>query len=82
MNQQDQWRTDPERHRAQQRARNRAWWRAVKQLIAEHPDEYEALYEEQARAHGVTPVSRSVKAARIQRQIDELKARLGRVSGE
>jgi hypothetical protein len=38
-------RHDPERRAEQQRARMRAWRAAVKELIAEHPEQYAALLE-------------------------------------
>ena len=37
-------RTDPEKHKAQVRAANRARYRAVQQLIARHQIEFDALY--------------------------------------
>ena len=70
-------RTDPEKHKAQVRAANRARYRAVQALIAEHPERFDDLYAAEAAAEGVTPKPREkVDAASLQAQIKELTKRL------
>jgi hypothetical protein len=70
-------RTDPEKHRAQVRAANRARYRAVQDLITAHPTEYDRLYAHHASAEGVTPSPRGrIDADVIASQIAELQARL------
>jgi len=70
-------RTDPEKHRAQVRAANRARYKAVQQLIARHQVEFDVLYAEQASLEGVEPKPREkVDAVAIQAQIKELTKRL------
>jgi len=70
-------RTDPEKHKAQVRAANRARYKAVQLLIAEIQARFDALYAQQASLEGVEPKPRGrVDADAIQHQIAELQARL------
>jgi hypothetical protein len=70
-------RTDPEKHKAQVRAANRARYKAVQLLIAENQARFDALYAQQASLEGVEPKPRGrVDADAIQHQIAELQARL------
>jgi hypothetical protein len=70
-------RTDPEKHKAQVRAANRARYRAVQLLINKHQVEFDALYAAQASLEGVEAKPRGrVDAEHIQSQISELQARL------
>lgn len=73
-------RTDPEKHKAQVRAANRARYRAVQLLIHKHQHEFDDLYASQASLEGVEPKPRGrVDAEQIQSQIAELQARLRQV---
>jgi hypothetical protein len=73
-------RTDPERHKEQVRAANRARYRAVQILIKENLPRFDVLYAQQAALEGVEPKPRGrVDAQQIQHQIDELQARLARL---
>jgi len=70
-------RTDPEKHKAQVRAANKARYRALQVLVSRHPAEFAVLYAEQAALVGVEPKPREkVDAAAIQTQINELTNRL------
>ena len=76
-------RTDPEKHKAQVRAANRARYRAVQLLINQHQGEFDALYSAQAALEGVEPKPRGrVDAERLQNQITELQERLARLQSE
>lgn len=44
-----------EKHREQVRARNRAWYRAVRELVKAHEDEFDELYKVEAIKEGVAP---------------------------
>jgi len=73
-------RTDPEKHKAQVRAANRARYRAVQLLIIENQVRFDQLYAQQAALEGVEPKPRGrVDADAIQNQIAELQARLAQV---
>jgi len=73
-------RTDPEKHKEQVRAANRARYKAVQLLIREHQAEFDALYAAQAALEGVEPKPRGrVDAEAIQAQIAELQGRLERL---
>jgi uncharacterized protein YPO0396 len=73
-------RSDPEKHRAQVRAANRARYKAVQLLIAKHQAEFDDLYADQASLEGVEPKPRErVDAVAIQAQIAELNKRLAKV---
>lgn len=73
-------RLDPEKHKAQVRAANRARYKAVQLLINAHQGEFDALYSQQALLEGVEPKPRGrVDAEQIQSQIAELQARLKQV---
>lgn len=73
-------RSDPEKHKAQVRAANRARYRAVQILISERPDRFDELYAQQASLEGVEPKPRGrVDALHLQHQIAELNARLARL---
>jgi uncharacterized protein YPO0396 len=73
-------RTDPEKHKAQVRAANRARYRAVQALISEHQTEFDTLYAQQAALEGVEPKPRGrVDAPYLQQQIADLQARLNRI---
>jgi hypothetical protein len=70
-------RTDPERHKEQVRLANAARYKAIRALIAENQERFDALYAEFARPLGIEPKPRGrVNAAQIQSQIAELQARL------
>jgi len=76
-------RTDPERHKEQVRAANRARYKAVQLLIREHQDEFDGLYAAQAALEGVEPKPRGrVDAEALQAQIAELQGRLQRMKSE
>lgn len=73
-------RTDPEKHRAQVRAANRARYRAVQLLISENQSRFDTLYAQQATLEGVEPKPRGrVDAEHLQSQISELQERLARL---
>jgi hypothetical protein len=73
-------RTDPDRHKAQVRAANRARYKAVQLLINAHQGEFDTLYAQQASLEGVEPKPRGrVDAEAIQNQIAELQERLKQV---
>ena len=73
-------RSDPEKHKMQVRAANRARYKATQLLIIEHQERFDALYAQQARLEGVEPKPRGrVDAERIQTQIAELQERLERL---
>ena len=70
-------RSDPEKHKAQVRAANRARYKAVQLLINAHQGEFDHLYAQQASLEGVEPKPRGrVDAEAINAQIAELQARL------
>jgi hypothetical protein len=70
-------RTDPEKHKAQVRAANRARYKALQTLVARHPAEFAVIYADEAAHEGVEPKPREkVDAAAIQAQIKELTKRL------
>jgi hypothetical protein len=76
-------RTDPEKHKAQVRAANRARYKAVQLLIAENQSRFDVLYSAQAALEGVEPKPRGrVDAVALQSQIAELQARLARLSDD
>jgi hypothetical protein len=73
-------RQDPDKHRAQVRAANRARYRAIKRLIAENPQRFDELYAYEAAIEGVTPKPpERVDAGKIQSQIDALRERLAQI---
>jgi len=73
-------RSDPEKHKAQVRAANRARYKAVQLLISSHQAEFDHLYAQQASLEGVEPKPRGrVDAEAIQSQIAELQARLASI---
>jgi len=73
-------RSDPEKHKSQVRAANRARYRATQLLINQHQGEFDELYAAQASLEGVEPKPRGrVDAAAIQTQIEELQGRLARM---
>jgi hypothetical protein len=75
-------RQDPDRHRAQVRAANRARYRAVKRLIDENPRRFDELYAEEAALEGVTPKPpERVDAGKIKTQIATLQERLNAIRG-
>ena len=70
-------RSDPEKHKAQVRAANRARYKAVQLLIHNHQGEFDNLYAQQASLEGVEAKPRGrVDAAALQSQIAELQERL------
>jgi hypothetical protein len=70
-------RTDPEKHKAQVRAANRARYKATQILIAENQARFDEVYAQQAALEGVEPKPRGrVDAAQLQSQIAELQKRL------
>lgn len=75
-------RRDPDKHREQVRAANRARYRAVQDLIGAHQSEFDRLYAHHASAEGVVPKPRGrIDAEAIQNQISELQARLAEMQG-
>lgn len=73
-------RSDPEKHKAQVRAANRARYKAVQLLISRHQAEFDALYADQATLEGVEPKPRErVDAVALQSQIATLRRRLAKV---
>jgi uncharacterized protein YPO0396 len=73
-------RSDPEKHKAQVRAANRARYRAMQLLINAHQGEFDTLYSQQAALEGVEPKPRGrVDAEQIQSQISELQERLNKM---
>lgn len=73
-------RRDPEKHKEQVRAANRARYLAVQELIAENQARFDTLYARHAVGEGVTPKPRSrLDAAQIQSQIAELESRLAQI---
>jgi hypothetical protein len=76
-------RTDPEKHRAQVRAANRARYKAVQLLISAHQGEFDAFYAQQATLEGVEPKPRGrVDADYLQHQIADLQARLAQLKAD
>jgi uncharacterized protein YPO0396 len=76
-------RTDPEKHKAQVRAANRARYKAVQLLIHNHQGEFDNLYAQQASLEGVEAKPRGrVDAAALQHQIAELQERLAHVQDD
>ena len=74
-------RSDPEKHKAQVRAANRARYKAVQLLIGRHQGEFDVLYAEQAGLEGVEPKPRErIDAAAIKDQIKVLRKRLAQLS--
>lgn len=76
-------RTDPEKHKEQVRAANRARHRAVRRLILEDPERFNRYYAEEAAKEGVTPQPRSTasEASILRKQIDQLTGQLSRLVG-
>ncbi|HVQ18702.1 MAG TPA: hypothetical protein VMT27_06660 [Actinomycetes bacterium] len=74
-------RTDPEKHRAQVRAANRARYRATQELVAENQERFDVLYAKHAEAEGVTPAPRGrIDAVEIAVEITRLQKRLAALS--
>lgn len=74
-------RSDPEKHRAQVRAANRARYKAVQLLIGRHQIEFDALYADQASLEGVEPKPREkVDAEALTHQIEILSRRLDSIT--
>lgn len=70
-------RSDPEKHREQVRAANRARYRAIQALIAENQARFDVLYAQEAEVEGVTPSPRGrIDVVSMQRTIAELQDRL------
>jgi hypothetical protein len=70
-------RSDPEKHREQVRAANKARYRAIQILVARHQGEFDVLYAEQAEVEGVTPKPRGrIDVVGLERQVKELQGRL------
>jgi len=73
-------RSDPEKHRAQVRAANRARYKAVQELIREHQARFDVLYAKHAAIEGVTPSPRGrIDADQIQSQIKQLERQLAQI---
>lgn len=72
-------RSDPEKHRSQVRAANRARYKAIQRLIAENQERFDAFYAEEAVVEGVEPKPRRFGAAALQGQIAELEQRLAQM---
>jgi hypothetical protein len=76
-------RTDPEKHKQQVRAANRARYRAVQLLISAHQGEFDTLYSQQASLEGVEPKPRGrVDAEHLQSQIAEMQAKLAAMQSD
>ncbi len=70
-------RTDPERHREQVRAANRARHRATRTLIMKYREEWDNLYAKEAAKEGVEPKPRDTpEIARLKSQIENLGRKL------
>ncbi len=70
-------RSDPEKHRAQVRAANKARYRAIQVLIGENQARFDVLYAQFAEDEGVTPKPRGrIDVVSMQRQIEQLQGRL------
>lgn len=71
-------RVDPERHREQVRAANRARHRATKTLIAAHRREFDALYALEASKEGVSPKTTAAEdeVTSLRKQVEGLAAQL------
>lgn len=70
-------RTDPEKHREQVRAANRARHRATKTLIERHRSEFDLLYEIEAAKEGVEPKPRTDVG-----EIDSLRQQVARLAAQ
>jgi hypothetical protein len=70
-------RLDPDKHRSQVRAANRARYRAVQALISAHQIEFDTLYSEFAGNEGVTPKPRGrLDVISLQRQLADMERKL------
>lgn len=70
-------RTNPDKHKAQVRAANRARYRATQELIGENQDRFDVLYAKHAKDEGVTPAPRGrIDATEIAVEITRLQKRL------
>lgn len=70
-------RTDPEKHREQVRAANRARHRATRTLIMKYRAEWDDLYAKEAAKEGVEPKPRDTpEVARLKAQIEQLGQKL------
>lgn len=73
-------RTDPEKHKEQVKAANRARYRAVQELIDLHRPEFNLLYGKHAEDEGVTPKPRqALDPVEITAQIKQLERQLAQV---
>jgi len=73
-------RTDPDKHRSQVRAANRARYRATQRLVSENQMRFDELYSEEAGREGVQPKPRGrIDAEGIENQISDLQARLAKM---
>jgi predicted aminopeptidase len=76
-------RTDPEKHREQVRAANRARHRATRSLIAKYRSEWDQLYAKEAAKEGVEPKPRDTpEIARLRAQIEQLGRKLDEARGK
>lgn len=76
-------RSDPEKHREQVRAANRARYKAIQELIGENQSRFDVLYAKHAENEGVTPNPRGrIDVAAMQRQIADLSAKLREVTSD
>jgi ATP-dependent DNA ligase len=79
-------RSDPEKHREQVRAANRARYRAVRLLIAENQSEFDKLYAQQCRLEGVVAkgphASRRDRRDRLEAEIAELRAAIAELGAQ
>ena len=76
-------RTDPERHREQVRAANRARHRANKRLQAKYPLDWDVFYAEEAAKEGVEPKPRvGNEVAEMRGQIAALTAQVTRLTAK
>jgi hypothetical protein len=72
-------RSDPEAHKAQVRAANRARYKAIRELVALHEVEFDQIYARHAAAAGVEPKPRSMLDINaLKRELAEVERRLAK----
>jgi uncharacterized protein YPO0396 len=74
-------RSDPEKHKEQVRAANRARYRATQALISENQSRFDVLYAKYAVDEGVMPKPRGrIDVPAMQAQIAELNRKLREIT--